>query len=1186
MFNNFVFNSGEFNDSAYTTYGSADIAASIVVNTNPSLATFKEILATLSVAAQVNSDDNASITVSSYKWLTPALTTAQAGPAFRPYFTCKIVDDTITPNAIVTVPNSSPYNGDGSSTPDGYLVAAGNAHDGTGNLGFWKLADATTGWGTFVTLELSANWMPSLGTSVAVSDWVNGSYVIDVYYWTNVASVLVPKRQRSLDGGVTWTGTLLNTTGIAFNTTNNVYLSGSSPVLLGNGTVSSMMFYIKKTTTLNSPAASFYRICYQYDGGSGTFGPETLWAENTDSQDWVLHSLDSYYLNGSYHVVFSGYHAGYDSVPNTNYSIYSTFISTYLSDNTKDVWGGVSDVFVTNSTSTLNYNTFTLPRISYDGTTFYILFRAVVVEQVSTATTGQALNVTTSTYFYLMTSRDLINYSYPSPLIFSDGTVFVDDPLVTGTNGYTFVKQGTYYYTIGNGRLWQYLINNVTADITNSVISYSIEEQAGSSFQIDITLGNMNNQWVGPAPTKSGAAAISKDKKIYLEQGYYLADGTTQTVPRNIFYINDIKQNVTAGDNSVGIVGTDLYKRLKTLTTKFAYNFKGLSSYSDIFNGSTMGNWNTSNGSWSQANGKMICTNPGTTPGLIFLTSVVNSAASSVISCTMKNPSTTAGDPSGASVGIYPIYVDSNNWVKYERYLNGATPYDKVSIMVNGTPSTLIDSFTPNGASDYSKYFDIQIRKYDYSYLDILIGAQGQNNTLASFNTSSSPAPYSLDPVDFGGFFTTAHGVYNGGPALTVTSFAGEFQYFKYLQLGTSQSIQDSMKKLGTLSGVNLYNVEYVFTDNTFPASNYLGTFTSSQGIMSIAPSNTVVNNSFNLANGEIAFKGKIVPTAIGTDASFNIKFRMDGPSPSTTRFYRLEVKHVGGQYFSIASLYLDSPTEYLLTSSSLQYSYSGFNYNTIRFDTLIEHTYRLVLVDQFFYLFIDEYQVLTWQDNASDSNAISFSQGYWGFSTDANTTLKVRDITSRLMWNQIENIAVNPGDDIENSIRTVAGTTRGWLYSDLMGRMNSIILNSTDSPDYTYQNLMYSQNYDNSDKEYVNQVTVYGLNAVTAIYQDRVSIGLTGKVRDLTITDYKITTYQDALYRAQFELVNANKFNTQNNPLAPINVGAEIFDVITIVNTGANSTNVNGNYRVYNQATSNDGSKGRYSIQLETGTL
>jgi hydrogenase maturation factor len=89
-----------------------------------------------------------------------------------------------------------------------------------------------------------------------------------------------------------------------------------------------------------------------------------------------------------------------------------------------------------------------------------------------------------------------------------------------------------------------------------------------------------------------------------------------------------------------------------------------------------------------------------------------------------------------------------------------------------------------------------------------------------------------------------------------------------------------------------------------------------------------------------------------------------------------------------------------------------------------------------------------------------------------------------------------------------------------------------------------------------------------------------------MSITDYTITTYQDALVRAENELISNNSVAAQNNPNNPMNVGSEMFDVITLINTGNNSTSVNGNYRVFNQTFTLDGSKGQYSIQIETGDL
>jgi len=110
--------------------------------------------------------------------------------------------------------------------------------------------------------------------------------------------------------------------------------------------------------------------------------------------------------------------------------------------------------------------------------------------------------------------------------------------------------------------------------------------------------------------------------------------------------------------------------------------------------------------------------------------------------------------------------------------------------------------------------------------------------------------------------------------------------------------------------------------------------------------------------------------------------------------------------------------------------------------------------------------------------------------------------------------------------------------------------------------------------------------SGVIATYKDTSLIAALGQIRSVNITDYTITTYQDALTRAKNELISNNSLANQNTPSNPMNVGSEIFDVITIINNGNNSASLNGNFRIFNQTFTLDGSKGQYSVQIETGSL
>lgn len=1187
MFNGNAFNSIEFNALGDAISSSSDISSSIQVATNPSFATFSEIVGRISVATQASPapDELASITVSDYKWLTQSLKTAQLGPGYRPYYTCKVVDDTLQPLSIVTVPNSAPYNGDGINAPDGQVLAIGNANDGTGNLAFWKLADATTGWGTYTTLETFANWRNDLNSSIAVSDWINGTYVIDVYYYVNVSGALKIKCKRSIDGGTTFSALTINDISVSNSTTDNMYLSAGTPVLLGNGNVQGAVFYIKKVA--RDAFAAYYRICYQaYAGIGGTFSPETLWSFSVDSQDWTMHSLDSYWFEGSYYVVFAGYHNYYDTIVNSNFGIYSTRLDTLLSNTSTDTWAPVTEVFISASPSATNLNVFTYPKLSRSDNEFYLLFKAVVVEQVSTGSTGQQYNVITATYRYLMRSEDLRDFTYPVPLTFTDGTPFTTD------RGVTFVPQGNYVYTIGNGTVWQYIKNNITADITNSIISYSIRELAGAASQITITLGNANNQWVGPSPTKTGASAIASNRKILLEQGYYNSDGVGETVPKNIFYIDDITQNVGANANTVDISGRDLVKKLKILTTKFAYTFRGITAYADIFNGSTVGNWNISSGTWSQAGGSFSVGNPGTgNIALATLRGTLNSSSDSMISCVMTAPSAFSGHPSGAYSAIYPVYVDSNNYIQFKVYLNGVTLYYNVTIVLNGTPYTIVDSFFTS-SSYQGGTFNVMIRKYAYGFMSITIGSLGDINTPTTFDPSASPAPFVVDNgsatgvVNFGAYFTTSQWAVNGVPALGSAGYATSFKYFKYIRFSNSQSVQDIIKKVGTLSGITDYNTKYLYADTSFPTTDYNGTYTASQQSMLINPSQVVLNKALTLKNGELQFTGRVLPTSPSASSAMNILCQVAGIATSTNTYYRFEIEKNMPSGFVVASLYLNlGGTETLLTSSSPFTYTSAYTANGLTSDIMTDTDYKIVLVDQFLYLFIDDRLVLSWQDNNTVNTGISFSTGAWGFKTDSNSSVYIKNVKSRLLWNQIERVSINPGDQLDTMLKGITDGVRAWTYSDLMGHMTGTVLNSGDVSTYTYDDAIYSQQSDASDKEYVNQVTVYGAG-VSAVYQNASLIVSAGQIREMAVVDYKITTYDDAYIRAQNELINANRFLTQNSPIHPLNVGSEIFDPVTIINVGDNSTDTDGDFRVYNQTIANDGSKGQYNLKIETGQI
>jgi len=99
--------------------------------------------------------------------------------------------------------------------------------------------------------------------------------------------------------------------------------------------------------------------------------------------------------------------------------------------------------------------------------------------------------------------------------------------------------------------------------------------------------------------TGAGAAAIAKNRKIVIWQGYYNSNGVPEDVPRNVYYIDDIQQQVSSTKNDITLVGRDFYKKLKTTVTKFSYQLVGPTLFTDIFDGTFMSQWNQVSGTWN-----------------------------------------------------------------------------------------------------------------------------------------------------------------------------------------------------------------------------------------------------------------------------------------------------------------------------------------------------------------------------------------------------------------------------------------------------------------------------------------------------------------------------------------------------------------------------------------------------------
>lgn len=1186
----------------------ADERATVSVAT----ATFTDILGSISVGAVPPPVDGpiGSIVVSDYKWLTPTLETAQQQFNLRPYFFCKVYDDTIISNQILTSP-AQPSNGAVISAPDGSMLAVGKITS-TGFLGFWKVSDASqlSQWSTPTTvLDASAGgpvatgYRGDLPVAISVSDYINGSYSIDVYYWSTVGPNIVVKHAFSNDGGVTWIlaggvgGITPNAVSILASTNDNVSLAAGKPYINDDGvTISRSFFYIK----VNSQ--SFYDIHYQfYNGVGSTYGADTLWSgREANSADWTLHSLDVFYKSGIYYIAFAGFHNILESrnTSYNNYGIYTLRLERLTSLATTDVWSAPVEILTSLSPSPANQNSFTVPKFSFDGSNLWLMFNAVTVSTVKNATlTG---SVSTSVNYFLCQSKDFLNFTYPSPISFTDGTSFTESADSRGNYPpYSFVLQGTYYYIVGSGQLWQYLQKNVFGDLTNDVLSYSIVEQAGQPSSINTQVGNANNKWYGNTPTEPGASALSKNKKIVLFQGYYNALGQPEVVPRNTYYIDDIQQNVSSNTNDLLISARDWYKKLKTTISRFTFNFLGPLMYADIFDGSTISNWNQTLGSWIEQVNTMTTLSSGGSPGspglqdaVVVLSQTPSIKARSIMSVVATLPDPTG---SGKHVYVYAYWLDTTHWLRLRITTNGTNFNWYIEKSVGSTITTLdsktsVDLDWVAGNENYP----ILVKKYDYYKYNFVIG---YNDALNSGNTGTvyNPGqgvhlPLLLANSTNGEFDISANFV---GTSKTFTagtvgfgsnSVQGIFSYFKYFQFEKSQNIKELYQSLGVKTGIFDYKPQTVFEDYLYSPSNFIGTFTTPNRILTMA-SGVVMKNDEVVSNGEVSFKARLVPTVSSSDYSADFIFRANSFS-SPSNYYTLNMAYRASDGRVEARLYIViSGNKLLMSSSTIDYNASP-NFNNLNIDLTKFHTYKVLMTDGFMSVFIDGIMVVAWQDN----NVVNtYSSGYIGFLPNSNTTFQVKDIVSTTFWNQIDTLSVNPGDDFDQAVLSVANTVRGWNFSDLFGRFKSILLDSADPSTYTYQQQISIQKTDNSDKEFINQITVFGNNGVQAIARDLASIASNG-LRENIIVDYKIQTSQDAQNRANSELIDQNKFNNQSTPKQVNNVGAELFDVITLVDDGNNSSGVNRNLRVYGQVIklggSSGGSNDDYSIELQTGNL
>ncbi len=431
--------------------------------------------------------------------------------------------------------------------------------------------------------------------------------------------------------------------------------------------------------------------------------------------------------------------------------------------------------------------------------------------------------------------------------------------------------------------------------------------------------------------------------------------------------------------------------------------------------------------------------------------------------------------------------------------------------------------------------------------------------------------------------YTVGIGTENNGPV--------SFRFFSFVQLFSPNDLGHVIRRIARIAGIFSFKLTYEWRDLLFQPQ-YTGTFSVlNRKLLVTAGNQAIAQSNVPFSNGEISFQAKIAVANNSNPAGFSFIFRK-GPDASTQDdYYKFHVLQASTGFgnppiFFRFERYIQSTgityrfynTPYDVSNNPTSFI-GGSNFNLANFNT-----FRILMIDGWMYAFVNDVMVAAWNDN---NTTLDYqTTGSWGFEADTNSSLQVRQIQAPNFWKPTQAFSYNPGDDAESAIVALTQTLRAWFFSDLFGRFKAVFLSALDASTYTYNSQLYNQKVDDSDKEYVSQVTVYGQGVSATARNTNLMPGV--QIREEVIIDYTITTQQDALTRAQNELVNINQFRNQNSSRQVINAGAEIFDAVTVVNTGNNTSNVNGPTRVYSESFTEGGgdNKTDFSLEIDTGNL
>lgn len=1133
-------------------------------------------------------DIAATAAISGYKWLTSTLYAIQQRFNVRPYFTVQIIDDTLQPNAqLFSGGSAQQKQGSMVTAPDGKVFSVGVD---SGVLKVWRSGSLHGSAGVFAdsaTLDTTGDncFNDANNFSISVSAMYNGVYRVCVWYFANFlndGTDFKIKLQYSDDGGITWNKVNFTPSSFPNNAQSTLSIGAMTPFLSSDGNMKMGAFYIKSSTDI-----------YYIYGDTHGYATDVKWNRNVNSGDWHLHSLSSYSINNVPYCVFSGYRTVIDSAgTNANYSIFITAVLTLTSATSTDLWMAPTPAMPVGSASATNLNSFTYPWAEIIGGLVYITFQAVTVESLAQTSQGQTAQVvTTHTNYMVVVSDNGVNFSYPSILVGTDGTEFS-----SGTYASLAPQGGYVYLGGGNGYLWELVQNNIVADISSDVIGYQIEETAGQPDTLNLQIANANNKWVGSSPTGLGAAAIARNRKVAVWQGYYNSSGVPEAVPRNVFYIDDIHQVVTGTQNDVTIIGRDMYKKLKTTVTKYSYQFNGPTFFSDIFDGTFISSWNQIHGQWtfiSSLNPPLLeLSSVAGADNVIALIGTNGSSYGALMRCFFRVPATT---PSGTHVYFYGMYIDANNWLRLDLDAYGGTAW-KVTKRVNGSNTDLDSGTLPFTIGN--TYYGVEIRRYGYFKFNFLvIGSPGisTGNDLSAYATSnvtyvaknSGNGEYDLTGI-FSSPFTVALGASDANEL-------ADYRFFFYSQYNNPNNLGSVFRSIARIAAVFVFKLTYTWVDYLF-TNNFSGGSILNRKLTVTAGNTAFSTANVPFSNGEISFKAKITVASPSADAGFSFLFRhIPVGTNGQQEHYKFHTiyQHTGFGNPPVSCRFERyvpglSATPYRFYNTPYDVSnnpYSGSNQpGSICYDLSQWHTYRIVMIDGWFYAFIDDQMVAAWNDNNTLINYLT--TGTWGFEADANTTLQVKDIQAPNFWKPVQTFSFNPGDDAENAITSLLSQLRAFFFADMFGRFKAVFLGSNDASTYTYNSQLSQSNIDQSDKEYVAQVTVYGNGVIATARNTNLMPGV--PVREEVIVDYTIATQQDAQTRANNELINSNQYRNQYSPKQIINLGAELFDAVTIINTGNNTLGVNNTTRTYAQVFVEGGGNNNtgFSLELDTGNL